>query len=60
MIVKLLRDTFVLGRVHMAGQEYDFDKETVSKLAESGAVILDKKEQETPEPDQPKKKKKAK
>jgi len=60
MIVKLLKDTFVLGRVHMAGQEYDFDKETVSKLVESGAVILDEKEQEPPAPAQPVKKKKPK
>jgi hypothetical protein len=59
MIVKLLKDTFILGRVHMAGQSYDFDKETVSKLVESGAVILDEKEQEPPAP-APAKKKKSK
>ena len=60
MIVKLLKDTFVLGRVHMAGQSYDFDKETVAKLAVAGAVILDEKEQETPEPHPAGKKKKSK
>ena len=59
MIVKLLSDTFIFGRVYMAGQSYDFDKETVAKLQATGAVILDEKEQEPPAP-APVKKKKSK
>lgn len=39
MIVKMLEDTKLNSRVYMAGEKYDFDKDTAEKLIAAGAAL---------------------